>query len=217
MRRADLLIGIGLVALLVGVAFTAPRWSRWFRQPVGSAGGDPAGDVPPVPEATEAPAEVKRTINVKLFFEEASGAGLVLEERSVAYHANLAQQLKVVVEELVRGSQSGHVASLAGSARVLEVFVTARGVAYIDLSKEVGEAPLPGADTEMLAVFSVVNSITMNFPAVKRVQILIEGRIAETLGGHIDLSRPLSPDMTLLAVARVPPAPAATPVARPVS
>jgi hypothetical protein len=30
--------------------------------------------------------------------------------------------------------------------------------------------------------------------------------VAETLGGHVDLSHPLMPDPTLLAAARVPPA-----------
>jgi hypothetical protein len=199
MRRADLLIGAGLTALLVGVAFTAPRWSRWLRQPVNTSADDFGTDVPPEPVATEAPAEVKRTINVKLFFEDA-----------VTYHANLARQLRVVVEELLRGSTSGHVAPLAGGARVLEVFVTARGVAYVDVSKEITETPRPGTESEMMAVFSLVNSITVNFPAIKRVQILVEGRTADTLAGHIDLSHPLTPDLTLLAVARVPPA-AATP------
>jgi hypothetical protein len=100
---------------------------------------------------------------------------------------------------------AGRVSPLAGNARVLEVFVTARGVAYVDLSKEISEKPISGMDSEMLAVFSLVNSITMNFPAIKRVQILVDGRIAETLAGHVDLSHPLMPDPTLLAAARVPP------------
>ena len=212
MRKADLFIGLGLGALLVVVPLTAHRWSRWLRQPVAvpeeASPVDP--EVDPDPEPTEAPAEVRRTINVKLLFEEPGGAWLVPEERSVAYHASLSRQLRAVVDELLRGSQAGKVSPLAVGARVQEVFVTARGVAYVDLSKEIATAPLPGATAEMLAVFSLVNSITMNFPAVKRVQILIDGRMAETLGGHVDLSQPLLPDPTLLASSRVAPhAPAA--------
>jgi spore germination protein GerM len=101
---------------------------------------------------------------------------------------------------------AGRVSPLAGNTRVLEVFVTARGIAYVDLSKEIVEKPSSGMEAEMFAVFSLVNSITMNFPAIKRVQILVDGRVAETLGGHVDLSHPLMPDPTLLAAARVPPA-----------
>src|SRR5690349_11219865 len=109
MRKADLLIGVGLGALLVVVPLTAHRWSRWLRQPV-TAADDAAGadaDVDHEPEPTEAPADVHRTINVKLLFEEPGGAGLVPEERSVAYHASLSRQLRVVVDELLRGSTAG--------------------------------------------------------------------------------------------------------------
>lgn len=212
MRRADILIGIGLAALLVAVPLTAHRWSRLLRQPVTPPAEEAAieGEVEPAP--TEAPADVRRTINVKLFFEDPGGAGLVPEERSVAYHASLSRQLRAVVEELLRGSVAGKLSPLAGNTRVLEVFVTARGVAYVDLSKEIAEKQVPGASAEMLAVFSLVNSITMNFPAIKRVQILIDGRMTDTLAGHVDLSRPLLPDLTLLASSRAP-----VPATRPAS
>jgi hypothetical protein len=116
----------------------------------------------------------------------------------------LARQIQVVVEELLGGSKTGSLSPFAGNGKVLEVFVTARGAAYVDLSKEVTVAQLPGARAELLAVYSLVNSVTLNFPAIRRVQIMIDGRTAETLAGHVDLSRPLLPDMTLLAVAEEP-------------
>ena len=50
----------------------------------------------------------------------------------------------------------------------------------------------------MLAVYSLVNSFVASFPAVRRVQILVDGRPVTTLAGHIDLTRPLSADMTLV-------------------
>ena len=212
MRRADIFIGIGLAVLLIAVPLTAHRWSRLLRQPVAATDDSASVDGEGEPEPTEAPTDVHRTINVKLFFEDPAGAGLVPEERSVAYHASLSRQLRAVVEELLRGSVAGKLSPLAGSTRVLEVFVTARGVAYIDISKEIKDKQVPGANAEMLAVFSLVNSITMNFPAIKRVQILVDGHMTETLAGHVDLSRPLLPDLTLLAAAR-----AAAPTPRPAS
>jgi hypothetical protein len=199
MRRADLLTAAGLVALLVVVAVTSPRWSRVLRRPARAAADEPA--TPPGAPAAEADAsEATRTINVKLFFEDPRGGGLVLEERSVAYHASLARQLQVVAEELVRGSQTGNISPLAGEARVLEVFVTARGIAYVDLSKEISQGQHSASKAELLAVYSLVNSITLNFPAIQRVQILIDGASVVTLAGHINLARPLLPDMSLLAV-----------------
>ena len=88
---------------------------------------------------------------------------------------------------------------------MLDVFVSARGVAYVDLSKEAAGGTA-GSHEELLSVYSIVNSLTVNFPAVKRVQILVDDRPVATLAGHVDLSRPLPPDMTLLAAAALAPA-----------
>ena len=54
-----------------------------------------------------------------------------------------------------------------------------------------------------MSVYSVVNSLSTSFPAVKRVQILIEDKPAQTLAGHVDLTRPLVPDMTVLAASEL--------------
>jgi hypothetical protein len=111
----------------------------------------------------------------------------------------------VVAEELIRGSQTGLVATLDPKTRVLDVFVAARGVGYVDLSKEAAEGQREGSDAELLAVYSIVNSITVNFPSVPRVQILIDGHPAATLAGHVDISRPLPSDMTFLAASTLTP------------
>jgi hypothetical protein len=44
---------------------------------------------------------------------------------------------------------------------------------------------------------SLIQSLTMNIPDIKRVTILIDGKEVETLAGHIDLSQPITPDMAL--------------------
>ena len=60
---------------------------------------------------------------------------------------------------------------------------------------------LPGGSlSELLTVYSVVNSLVVNFPAVSRVQILVEDHMVTSLAGHVDLSRPLPADMTLVAL-----------------
>jgi spore germination protein GerM len=102
-----------------------------------------------------------------------------------------------VVEELVRGPTSGLGPTLPAGARVLEVFVTERGVAYVNLSGEATGLP-GGSRAELLTVYSVVNSLVTNFPAVSRVQILVEDRMATSFAGHVDVSRPLPADMTLV-------------------
>ena len=55
---------------------------------------------------------------------------------------------------------------------------------------------------------AIVNSVVANFPAVRRVQILVEDRSVLSLAGHVDLSRPLPADMTYIAL---PPEPSEEP------
>ena len=60
----------------------------------------------------------------------------------------------------------------------------------------------------MLTVYSIVNTIVTNFPAVSRVRIVVNDQPVTSLGGHVDLSRPLPPDMTLVALPTPDPSPA---------
>ena len=110
----------------------------------------------------------------------------------------------LLVEALVAGPQGDLTATLPPDARVLGAFVTRAGVAYVNVSKE-AQAVLVGSHAELRSVFALVNSVTANLPAVKRVQILVDGRPAETLAGHVDLGRPLAPDMSLLSVMELVP------------
>jgi hypothetical protein len=202
-RRANL-ITVGLLLLLFALmAVTAPRWAHLLRREVpDAAGGSPSA---PAAAAEEEAARVERRINVKLFLQAPDRTGLAIEERAVTFSSDLAGQVRAVVEELIQGSKSGLQPTLAPQTRVLEVFVSPRGVAYVDLSKEAQGLSEGGSEAELITVYSIVNSLTANFPAIKRVQILVEDKPATTLAGHVDLTHPLPPDMTLLAAAPVHP------------
>jgi hypothetical protein len=215
-RTANALTVVALLGFAATVSTTAPRWARHLRQPIEALEEEPPAEgseaTPAPPGSADTGVDVaQRMISVKLFFEAADRRGLVPEERSVALHADLAEQIRVVTEELIRGSQQGLLAPLPPETQVLDVFVTARGVAYVDLSKEVRGGQPGGAESELHAVYAVVDSIIENFPAVRRVQLLVDDRPAETLAGHVDLSRPLAADLTLLAPAPVVEPPPAGP------
>ena len=204
-RAKNGLTALGLLGLLAAVSLSAPRWSSVFRRPFQSGPEElPAAEGAAPSPLTPSP-EALRTINVKLFFEAPSGQGLVLEERAAPFSSDLATQVRTLVEELAKGSTTGLGPTLASTTKVLEVFVTARGVAYVDLSKEAADGAVWGSDAEQATVYSVVDSITASFPSIARVQILIDNQPATTLAGHLDLSRPLTPDMTLLAAVALAP------------
>jgi spore germination protein GerM len=200
-RTANVVTAAGLVSLLAVVTLTSPRWARLLTRPVAGAEeeGAEAASAPAPAKEEEAAGEAERKINVKLFFQAADRPGLVIEERPVTFSTDLSRQLRGVVEELIHGSKIGLGPTLAPETKVLDVFVTARGVAYVDLSKDVVTGHPGGSEAERMTVYSVVNSLSTSFPAVKRVQILVEDKPAETLAGHVDLTRPLPPDLTVLA------------------
>ena len=202
---ANGLTAVGLVGLLATVSLTAPRWSRVFRRPVQAEALDAEGRDPvTAPSASPSP-EAQRTINVKLFFEAVESRGLALEERAIPFSSDLATQVRTLVEGLAKGPATALGPTLAGTTKVLEVFVTASGVAYVDLSAEARDSVAGGSDEEQMTVYSIVDSITTSFPSISRVQILIDNQPATTLAGHVDLSRPLPPDLTLLAAAALTP------------
>ena len=215
--RANALTALGLLVLLLLVVLTAPRWTKLLTRTVPGEEGAEEAAVPAAAAAAEAEAAAaaQQKITVKLFFLAPDQPALLIEDREVVYSADLARQARTVVEELIKGPQKGLAATLPADTRVIDSFVTAAGVAYVDLSKEAGTKHPGGSRGELLTVYSIVNSLAANFPAVKRVQILVEDRQVSTLAGHVDLTRPLHADMTFLATgpATAPAAPPASPAA----
>ncbi len=195
-RGADLLTVVGLGGLLALVALTAPRWAGVLRAPTAAV-----EDESPAEASGPAPPQAARRINVRLYFEWAEQDGLGSEEREVAFSPDLADQVRVVVGEMVKGPRSAElVSTLPAGTRVLEVFVRAGGVVYVDLSGEARTGLPGGSRAELLTVYSVVNTIVTNFPSTSRVQILVDDQVQPSLAGHVDLSRALPPDLTLVAL-----------------
>jgi hypothetical protein len=198
-RQANAATAVGLVALMAALAFTAPRWAAALRSPTATVEGDEAVGEPVPPPSPEAEGAARR-IRVRLYFEAPDRTGLLPEEREVLFSADLARQLRTVIEELAKGSTSGLLPTLPPGTRVREVFVSRGGVVYVDLSGEASSGLPGGSLAEQLTVYSVVDTVVMNFPATSRVQILVNDSVVPSLGGHIDIGRPLPPDMTLVAV-----------------
>ena len=70
-------------------------------------------------------------------------------------------------------------------------------LAQIDLGEEMIQGLPGGSNAEMTAVYSIVDSIAVNFPGIKQVKLLVGGKTVETLKGHLDLRGPLAPDFSL--------------------
>lgn len=203
-RQADVLTVLGLAGLVASVGLTSPRWSALLRSPAGPTEAEEAAlaepAVPPGEPAQAAAEDPARRISVRLYFEAKDRDGLLPEERDIAFSPDLGLQIRTVVEELAKGPTGELTATLPAGTRVLEVFVQAHGVACVSLSGEVAAGLPGGSRAELLTVYSIVNTIVTNFPGVSRVQLVVNDQLTSSLGGHVDLSRALPPDMTLVAL-----------------
>ena len=66
--------------------------------------------------------------------------------------------------------------------RLRSLFLFEDGLAVADFSGEMSRAHPGGAWGERAAVYVVVNSLTFNFPSIRRVKILVDGREADAVG-----------------------------------
>lgn len=139
---------------------------------------------------------------VTLYFPSYADGKLVAESRSLKLASGNVKRIKQVLLALIEGSHEGHNSTLPSSATIRSVFLSADGTAVIDLSQEALSDFKPGIESEDLAVYSIVDSLSANIPAVKRVKFLIQGQEAQTLDGHIDLTGFFAPEPSLIAQAQ---------------
>ena len=67
--------------------------------------------------------------------------------------------------------------------------------AVVALSGEVSSWHSGGSLDEIFTVYTIVNALTVNLPAVTAVQVLVDGKEVDTLSGHVDLRRPLAKNL----------------------
>jgi len=133
-----------------------------------------------------------RKISVRLYYITEDGSRLYAVERDVAYGEGTVQQAREIVNAQLAPVVEPLVSGVPQGTKLRELFVTENGTAFVDLSREVATAHTGGMLNELLTVYTIVDVLTANLPAVTSVQILIDGKEVETLAGHIDLRRPLA-------------------------
>ena len=97
-------------------------------------------------------------------------------------------------------SPAGLVRPFPPEVKLGSVELSADGTAFVDLRwPEHEDPPESGSTEEIQRVYSLVDSLALNVPQVNRVVLLWNGTQRVTFSGHLDTSRPLLPDRTLLA------------------
>ena len=157
-------------------------------------------------KTTETPANLNAANKVAMrlvrLYYESPQMLLSGEPRNVALPESTAAAIPVVMRELLKGPAVQTSLRLLPSDTVVRgAYLLPGGTAIIDLGGPTLSGGWgTGSHQELMAVFSLVQTVTANFADARRVRILINGSPAETLGGHVSLSRSLVPMPSLVDV-----------------
>jgi hypothetical protein len=168
-----LVAGLGIAALL----YVAPRWT--------------AEDTAAAPAAATAPATAQRKITATLYYVSEDGLSLVGLKREVPFGEPATEQARAIVEAQLGDAPAPLASAVPAGTTLRALFLGERGEAYVDLSGDVRAKHTGGSLDELFTVYAIVNALTVNLPAITRVQILIDGQEVDTLAGHVDLRHPL--------------------------
>ena len=172
----------GIAVLALGVWLVVALLPRLLNAPVGTQ-----TDQAPTGGASEG-----RRIQATLFYVSDDGGGLVASNRAVLYGPTSVEQARRIVEAVVEAPPDGRRSAIPTGTTVRSVFLAGSGQAYVDLGGAIVSGHTGGSLDEALAVYAVVNALTVNLPGITTVQILVEGQQVDTLAGHIDLRYPLA-------------------------
>ena len=135
---------------------------------------------------------------VHLYFSDKENSFLTAEERVFINTELQADFGKMIIEALIEGSEKGLVRTIPAGTKLRAFYVTKEGIAFVDLTDKVKDAHPGGVQSELLTIFSIVDSLVLNMPQVEAVKILINGNESMTLAGHVDLRFPLKANMLLI-------------------
>ncbi|MGI6712167.1 MAG: GerMN domain-containing protein [Bacillota bacterium] len=126
------------------------------------------------------------TKEILLYFSDESGQYLVHETRSIPKVESIG---RAVLQELIAGpsTQSGLLPTIPTGTELRDINVRPDGLCIVDFSEKLINNHPGGSKNEELTVYSIVNSLTQ-FPTIREVQILINGKQVETIAGHMDVS-----------------------------
>jgi hypothetical protein len=150
---------------------------------------------PAIAAAPAAPASPGRKIKASLFYVSDDGLRLTRVERDVAFGEGTVEQARQIIEAQIAPVAEPLVSAVPKGTKLRTIFVTEGGDAFVDFSNELVSGHSGGSTNELLTVYTLVNALCANLPAVRSVELLVDGKPVETLAGHVDLGRPLEKNL----------------------
>jgi len=178
-RRRKMSISLLIPFAIIALVFGALIWKKM----------QASRELQPVPQVNQ-PAALRKGV---LFFV-ADGTRLAREARELPACADAETCVQDLLDELFSGPVGDLDEALPEGALLTGVRLEG-DLAVVDVTKPFVTDLPSGSSAEMLAVYSIVNTVCFNYPQIARVRITVEGAPA-TLN-HLDLGEPLPPDYSL--------------------
>ena len=127
--------------------------------------------------------ETQNTVELKLYFPHSDSTKLVSETRQAVHNDNISAP-QLIINELMRNSQTGsHAKLIPDNAKLLSV-ETKDSTCFVNFSKEFTDSRSEDDADEVMTIYAIVNSLT-ELSEIKKVQFLIEGQKVENFGSVI--------------------------------
>ena len=149
----------------------------------------PENQVKPTDNKPARNEKTERAMNVKVYYPDDSGMKLVEVEREIIVDDSVDKYFAAVEALMEEPDEENLTLIFPKNARLRSVKVK-DGLATVDFDGSILKGFVGGSTGEEFLIGSIVDTLT-NFPEVKRVKFLVDGKEIETLSGHMDLSAPL--------------------------
>jgi len=184
MPRPRLLLREGVVCLSLGLALACGR------------GSAPPPAAPPGPVIAPIPSEDSRPVT--LLYPGGDDGSLQACESQLPLTGDPDGDYTLLLRRYLAGPACDGMANpFPEGTGVRAVYPLAHGLVVVDLTGQATSGG--GGDVEAMRVYGVVDTLALNFPEVRSVRILVDGREVESLLGHLDLQRPLPPEPSFAA------------------
>lgn len=135
---------------------------------------------------------IDEPLSVTLYFP--SGGTLVTDSVAVKRQTDTQSQARESLVALFADQRISQ-APVLRDLKLKAFFLDESGSAYVDLIPDRHKDAGASAWEEYLAICALVNTVLRNFDEIKLVFLLLDGKDAQTLAGHMDLSRPFPKGM----------------------
>lgn len=195
-ERRRILLAVGLVLVAVVVSYFWLRSERDRQLAVQEAGSEPL-DIESTVLEDQGMGEREVTLYLykpgavspqEDFLQSTPGTILQTEDEVL--------QARQIVNELLKGigrqrpGSETAARSYLDRTRLRNLYLLQDGTAVVDLSADTVNGIGGGITSELAIIRSITRSLRVNVASVKQVKFLVDGKVGDTLAGHISITHP---------------------------